>query len=93
MTAGELATAEHLQPQSVTRALASLEEQGLIRRSRDEDDRRRHLIVLTDSGAATLTRRAGTTDRWLAEALARELTPAECRVLAVAADLLEQLQT
>ncbi|MEV1174213.1 MarR family transcriptional regulator [Nonomuraea sp. NPDC049784] len=93
MTAGELAAAEHLQPQSVTRVLASLEEQGLIRRSRDEDDRRRHHIVLTERGTATLTQQVGATDQWLTEALARKLTPAECRILAVAADLLEQLQT
>ncbi|MEV4020114.1 MarR family transcriptional regulator [Nonomuraea angiospora] len=92
MTAGELAAAEHLQPQSVTRVLASLEEQGLIRRSRGESDRRRHHIVLTEDGTAALTRQVGTTDLWLAEALAGKLTPAECRILAVAADLLEQLQ-
>ncbi|MDX3107203.1 MarR family winged helix-turn-helix transcriptional regulator [Nonomuraea angiospora] len=93
MTAGELAAAEHLQPQSVTRVLASLEEQGLIRRSRGESDRRRHHIVLTEDGTAALTRQVGTTDLWLAEAMAGKLTPAECRILAVAADLLEQLQT
>ncbi|MEV0231369.1 MarR family transcriptional regulator [Nonomuraea sp. NPDC050786] len=93
LTAGELAAAEHLQPQSVTRVLASLEEQGLIRRSRGETDRRRHHIVLTERGAAALTQQVSTADQWLAEALAGKLTPAECRILAVAADLLEQLQT
>jgi DNA-binding MarR family transcriptional regulator len=93
MTAGELATAEHLQPQSVTRVLASLDEQGLIRRSRDEDDRRRQQIVLTERGTATLTEQVGTTDLWLAEAMECKLTPAERRILAVAADLLEHLQT
>ncbi|MEV1246663.1 MarR family transcriptional regulator [Nonomuraea sp. NPDC050022] len=91
MTAGELASAEHLQPQSVTRVLAALDEQGLIRRSRDEDDRRRHHIVLTERGTAILTEQAGTTDVWLAQAMAQRLTPAECRILAVAADLLDRL--
>ncbi|MDR8413381.1 MarR family transcriptional regulator [Nonomuraea sp. 3-1Str] len=91
MTAGELAAAEHLQPQSITRALASLEEGGLIRRSRDEDDRRRHLLVLTDKGAEVLADQVKGSDARLAEAMSRALTPEECRVLGVAADLIERL--
>ncbi|NUW34042.1 MarR family transcriptional regulator [Nonomuraea sp. SMC257] len=91
MTAGELAAAEHLQPQSITRALASLEEGGLVRRSRDAGDRRRHLIVLTDLGAAALADQVRGGDARLAEAMSRALTPEECRVLGVAADLIERL--
>ncbi|MER6951084.1 MarR family transcriptional regulator [Nonomuraea sp. NPDC000554] len=91
MTAGDLAAAEHLQPQSVTRVLATLEERGLIRRSRDPDDRRRHHIVLTDQGAAALTEQVSDSDTRLAETMSRTLTPAECRILSVAAGLIDQL--
>ncbi|MFI7697740.1 MarR family winged helix-turn-helix transcriptional regulator [Nonomuraea sp. NPDC049480] len=91
MTAGELAAAEHLQPQSVTRVLAALEKRELIRRSRDSGDRRRHHIVLTEAGRAMLVERVRESDLWLAEAMSRSLTPAECRILSVAADLIDQL--
>ncbi|TMR92622.1 MarR family winged helix-turn-helix transcriptional regulator [Nonomuraea basaltis] len=91
MTAGELAAAEHLQPQSVTRVLAELETRELIRRSRDSSDRRRHHIVLTEPGRAMLVERVRESDLSLAEAMSRSLTPAECRILSVAADLIDQL--
>src|SRR5581483_8194982 len=49
MTAGELAAAERLQPQSVTRALAALDGRGLITRTRDTADQRRQHIELTQT--------------------------------------------
>ena len=91
MSAGELAGAERLQPQSVTRALAALDERGLISRSRNHDDRRRQLIQLTEPGIALLADYARDSDTWLAQAMARTLTPAECGLLRLAADLLDQM--
>ena len=48
LTASEIAAAERVQPQSLTRVLASLEEQDLINREQDAQDRRRHTIELTE---------------------------------------------
>ena len=91
MTAGDLATAEHLQPQSITRVLAALEARELIRRSRNPGDRRQHHIVLTDRGTELLLSQVADSDRWLARRMAESLTPAERRLLQIAADLLDQI--
>ncbi|ETK37902.1 MarR family winged helix-turn-helix transcriptional regulator [Microbispora sp. ATCC PTA-5024] len=91
MTAGELAEAERLQPQSLTRALAALESGGLIVRSRPPGDRRRHHIGITEAGARALGDHVREVDDWLAREMARTLTPAECRMLRIAADLLDRV--
>jgi DNA-binding MarR family transcriptional regulator len=91
LTAGELAAAEALQPQSVTRVLASLEEHGLISRTRNPDDRRRHRIALTDTGRTLLAEQVRDADAWLAQTLTEKLSPTECRLLRLAADLIHQL--
>jgi DNA-binding MarR family transcriptional regulator len=48
MSAGELAKAGHLSPGAVTAALDRLERAGYVRRLRDESDRRRVLVELTN---------------------------------------------
>ena len=48
MSAGELARAGHLSPAAVTAALDRLEKAGYVRRFRDEADRRRVLVEVTD---------------------------------------------
>jgi DNA-binding MarR family transcriptional regulator len=48
MSAGELARAGHLSPAAVTAALDRLERVGYVRRVRDEHDRRRVLVEITD---------------------------------------------
>ena len=48
MSAGELARAGHLSPGAVTAALDRLERAGYVRRVRDENDRRRVLVEVTD---------------------------------------------
>ncbi len=48
MSAGELARAGHLSPAAVTAALDRLERAGYLRRVRDEHDRRRVLVEVTD---------------------------------------------
>lgn len=48
LTAGELASAAGLSPGAVTTVLDRLERMGLVSRTRDEIDRRRVLVTLTD---------------------------------------------
>ena len=46
----ELAQLTHLKPPTVSISLAKLEEQGLIRREADPDDRRQTRVYLTEAG-------------------------------------------
>jgi DNA-binding MarR family transcriptional regulator len=91
MTPGALAELDRLQPQSLTRTLAGLEEDGLISRQADPADRRRALLVLTGAGRDVLRRDMRARDAWLARAMAASLTRTEREVLRLAGDLLEQL--
>ncbi|MFD3406870.1 MarR family winged helix-turn-helix transcriptional regulator [Kribbella sp. NPDC058693] len=91
LTASEIAAAERVQPQSLTRVLASLEEQGLIAREQDTQDRRRHTIELTDDGRRLLREHVKSSDDWLAEAIETRLNPTERAVLQLAAGILDQL--
>jgi DNA-binding MarR family transcriptional regulator len=91
LTPGELAAAEGLQPQSVTRALADLDDRGWVTRRRDEQDGRQARIALSEEGRAVLTRDAEARDRWLASAMTLELSPAERALLRAGADLVTRL--
>ena len=91
MSAGELAGAERVQPQSLTRTLAALEERGEIARHLDPADRRRSLLSITESGRAVLLADVAQMDSWLAMAMAEELSAAETLVLTMAGELLERL--
>ena len=87
-TPTELAEAERLQPQSLTRILASLDLRGHIERTPDPDDGRRSRISITEDGRAVLRRYSAQRERWLAEALEATLSPTERQLLRLAADLL-----
>jgi DNA-binding MarR family transcriptional regulator len=91
MTPGELADAERVQPQTLTRTLANLEQQGLLSRRDHPDDGRRVLLALTQGGQDALRSDMTQRDAWLAGAMADRLTRAESEVLRLAADLMEQL--
>ena len=91
MTPGELAAADSLQPQSMTRVLADLERDGLVTRAPDPDDARRVHIAITDAGEAVLTEDARQRDAWLRRAMTLELSPVERSVLVLAADLMDRL--
>ena len=91
MTPGELATAERVQRQSLTRILASLAEQGLVTRHEHPDDGRRALIAITAEGRLTLSRDLRQRDAWLADAMASHLTPEERGLLRLAAHLMDRL--
>jgi DNA-binding MarR family transcriptional regulator len=90
MTPGQLASAESLRPQSLTRLLAELEDEGNVVRHPDQSDRRQSLITVTGPGLDAMARDVATRDAWLAGAMTG-LTQAERDILAVAGRLMELL--
>ncbi|MHC3471923.1 MarR family winged helix-turn-helix transcriptional regulator [Streptomyces sp. 7R007] len=89
-TPGEVAAAERLRPQSLTRVFAELETEGLIVREPGPTDRRRSVLTLTARGRAALERDMAERDAWLAGALT-SLNRTERGVLELAAALMERL--
>ncbi|MGW4062073.1 MarR family winged helix-turn-helix transcriptional regulator [Amycolatopsis sp. NPDC004747] len=87
-TPTELAEAERLQPQSLTRILAALTIRGLIEREPDPEDGRRSRISINADGLAALREYSAERERWLAGALESTLSPTEQQLLRLAADLL-----
>ena len=90
-TAGELAEAERIQPQSLTRVVADLEHRGLIEKDADPLDRRRHTLRASPAGAALIAEDRRQRDEWLTQAMHRTLTPAEHELLGKAAALIDRL--
>ncbi len=90
MTPGELAEHEKVQPPSITRVIASLEERGLIQRMPHPSDRRQVVLTVTDQGRDVVRRVRQLREAWLARRL-RDLTPAERAVLRDALPILEKL--
>ena len=90
LTPREIADHEKVQPPSMTRVLAGLEERGLILRTPHETDGRQHLVSLTDDATALLREDRRRRDAWLARRLA-ELTPEERDILRTAAPVIERL--
>jgi DNA-binding MarR family transcriptional regulator len=91
LTPGELATAERVQPQSLTRTLAALEEAGLASRQPDPADGRRSLLAITEDGLAGLRTEMEQRDNWLSAAMAAKLTSTEIELLRLAGLLLDRI--
>jgi len=91
MTPGEIAAAERVQPQTLTRTLTSLESSGLISKGGHPQDGRRVLLGLTDAGLDALRRDMAARDSWLAQAMSASLTTTECELLRLTAGLLERI--
>lgn len=89
-TPGEVAVAERQRPQSLTRAFAELEAEGLIAREPSAVDRRRSVLTLTAAGRRALDRDMGERDVWLAGAL-ESLSATERGVLELAGEIMERL--
>jgi DNA-binding MarR family transcriptional regulator len=87
-TPSELAAAERLQPQSLTRILAWATERELVTRTPDPDDGRRSLIRITPDGLMVLRHYSIQRERWLATALESTLSPTERQLLKLASELL-----
>ncbi|MBB4934068.1 DNA-binding MarR family transcriptional regulator [Lipingzhangella halophila] len=90
MTPGALAEREKVQPPSMTRIIAALEEHGLIHRTKHPQDRRQQLVDLTDEGRSLVRMDQRRREAWLARQL-QELTPEEKETLRRATEILERL--
>lgn len=90
LTPRELAEHEKVQPPSMTRILAGLEERELITRTPHASDGRQHLVSLTGPALDLLRDDRRRRDAWLAQRLA-ELTQQERDVLRAAAPLLDRI--
>jgi DNA-binding MarR family transcriptional regulator len=90
MTPGELAEHEKVQPPSMTRVIAALEERGLVVRAPHASDRRQVVLTVTDQGREVVRQSRRLREAWLAQRL-RELTPQERALLRQAAPILEKL--
>src|SRR6185312_3340252 len=89
-TTAELARAEGMRPQSMSAAVATLEERGLVERKPHPSDGRQVNIALTDRGAAVRSSAKDLKRAWLAQATAR-LVDEERQILARAGDILKRL--
>lgn len=65
-----LADVVRLDRSTVSRQLASLEHRGLVERRADPDDRRSHLLALTEDGQQVLQSTRARRQQWLRDALA-----------------------
>lgn len=90
MTPGELAELEKVQPPSMTRVIAVLEEQRLMVRSPHPTDGRQVVLQITDKGKSLLKEERRRKEVWLARRL-HELTNEERAILRQAAPILEKL--
>ncbi|HEV7136201.1 MAG TPA: MarR family transcriptional regulator [Steroidobacteraceae bacterium] len=89
-TTAELARAEGMRPQSMSAAVATLEERGFVERKPHPSDGRQMSIALTDKGAAIRSSTKDLKRAWLAQAAAR-LEDEERQVLARAGDILKRM--
>ncbi len=90
LTPGELAAKERVQPPSMTRVIAALEEQGHVSRSPHPTDRRQCIVAVTDAGRDYICAEVTARERWLDQRLA-ELTDDERAVLARAAEIIDRM--
>ena len=90
MTPGELAAKEVVQPPSMTRVIAALEEIGYVSRRPHPTDGRQSIVELTEDGLAYVLADISAREAWLDKRLA-ELTEAERQTLAEAAEIIDRM--
>ena len=90
LTPGELAAHERVQPPSMTRVIAALEEAGYVTRTDHPTDRRQVLVAVSAQGRAMLRDDRKRRDVWLAQRM-RELDAADLATLRQAAAVLNRL--
>ncbi|MEV4170613.1 MarR family transcriptional regulator [Nonomuraea sp. NPDC049709] len=90
ITPGELAELEKVQPPSMTRVIAALEERGLVARTPHPTDRRQVTVSVTEAAEKLLKEERRRKEAWLAQRL-KELSPEERSILRQAAPILEKL--
>lgn len=86
----ELARAESMRPQSMSAAVAALEERGLVERKPHPSDGRQVNIALTEKGAAVRSSTKDLKRAWLTQAMAG-LDEEARQTLARAGDILKRL--
>jgi len=90
VSAGELAALERVQPPSMTKVLANLEERGLVRRDVHPTDRRQAVLAITSAGEELLESERRSRDLWLTRRLAT-LSPDERGLLQRVLPILDKL--
>jgi DNA-binding MarR family transcriptional regulator len=90
MTPGELAEHEKVQPPSMTRVIAVLEERNLVRREPHPTDRRQVILTVTAEGRDLVQLVRRRREAWLAQRM-QELSEEEREVLRAAAPVLEKI--
>lgn len=90
MTPGSLAARERVQPPSMTRVIASLNDLGLVERTPHPTDGRQVIVELSASGKALLADETEAREAWLTERLA-ELDDEQAEVLRKAVVILTGL--
>ncbi len=90
LTVGELASAERVQPPSMTRSVNCLERSGDVVRRPHETDGRQVVVQLSDQGRARVLADRDRRDAWLNQRL-KELSPEQRATLRKAAPILEDL--
>jgi DNA-binding MarR family transcriptional regulator len=86
-----LAEYERVRPQAMATTLATLEERGLVSRSRDAADGRRVVMAVTDAGRAMIADRRSVTAQRLTAVLRTEFTDAERGQLLAVLPLLDRV--
>jgi DNA-binding MarR family transcriptional regulator len=91
MTNADLAAAERVTPQTMTRATADLVAAEFISRADNPMDRRQVLLKITPVGAAFVREDRRRRDTFLSQAMESTLTPTERELLRLAAGLMDKL--
>jgi DNA-binding MarR family transcriptional regulator len=87
-TASMLAASEKISPQAVMIVVRELEQRGLVVRERDDEDRRRVWITLTEAGRERYVLESTSGQDWLEVAMNEKLTTDERDLLVSAIPLL-----
>jgi DNA-binding MarR family transcriptional regulator len=90
LTPSELAEVERVQPPTMTKLVAKLEERGLVQRNPHPTDRRQVILSVTEPGREILGQFDRARDEWVSRRLA-ELSAEEREVLRRAAEILHRV--
>jgi DNA-binding MarR family transcriptional regulator len=90
MTPRELADAERVQPPTMTRIVAKLEDRALVQRTPHPTDGRQVILSATEAGRDVIAAHRRARDAWLAQRLAA-LSVEEREILLRASEILDRL--
>ncbi|WCN82005.1 MarR family winged helix-turn-helix transcriptional regulator [Micromonospora sp. LH3U1] len=90
LTPRELADVERVQPPTMTKIVAKLEDRGLVQRTPHPTDGRQVILAATEGGRTVIEQFERVRDEWLARRLV-ELTEDERETLHRAAEILQKL--